>query len=420
MKKFVYLCGLILLSMNVMAQIDPYDQNWQTVVFDDFNQPNRQFDSTFQEPDSLWTAFSHWNYPSGVTLNVANNHQIYQWSNCTIDAPSSNLKLFAKCKSCTPISCDAHYYLPPAIFGRTYDCDERLKTLYYYSGMIESYPVYDSTLEVCFIGSESENDRTSWRGRFRYGYFEIKCKLPVHPGAFPSFWLWGGRGNPSYYETIDIFEYSWEFTDSGHPNNPAPLGSSRSYINKIDLEHLPYCLTYNNIPNNEEDLTGWHTFSCEWLPERVTFYRDGQVTAEEREHVPSHYLSLKANYAIDRYALINHIEENPPAWFGTDTLFIDYIKVKQLKWDCGTDEVITCQSELDTFDYGVKKSISITSANGNVKVRDTAKMTFRATDSFEIIGPFQTDLGGELTVIIQECPDSRTDNKQSPHKNNTP
>ena len=65
MKKFFYLCAMMLLSMDIMAQIDPYDRNWKVVVFDDFDQPNRQFDSTFQEPDSLWTAFSHWLHPSG-------------------------------------------------------------------------------------------------------------------------------------------------------------------------------------------------------------------------------------------------------------------------------------------------------------------------------------------------------------------
>lgn len=414
MKKFVYLCGMMLLSMNIMAQIDPYDKNWDTIVFDDFDQPNRQFDSTFQEPDSLWTAFSHWLYPSGVTKPGNINHQIYQWSNCTIDAPYSTLKLFAKYISSSPISCDAHYDLPPAIFGNTYYCDNSLTYLYYYSGVIESYPVYDSTLAISLIGGKEENDRTPWKGSFRYGYFEIKCKLPVHQGSWSGFWLWGAKNN--HYETIDIIEYSWEFTDASvHPNYTGMYGSPRYYLNRV---HNDNDISTRNIqmPEQEVDLSQWHIFACEWLPERVTFYRDGQVTAEVREHIPSHYLSLKTTYAIDKYALTGHIPSNPPEWIGTDTMFVDYIKVQQLNWDCDTDETIACQQDLDNFNYGVKKSISITSSIGNVEVRSTDKVTFRATDAFEITGLFQTDLGGELTVIMQECPNSRTDNLRTDNK----
>ena len=404
MKKFFYLCAMMLLSMDIMAQIDPYDRNWKVVVFDDFDQPNRQFDSTFQEPDSLWTAFSHWLHPSGVTKSAYNILQIYQWSQCHIDVPNSVLKLCAEYIRSNEISCDDQpdfYELPPPIFGKNYYCDGEKKYLYYKSGMIESYPVYDLLYALNLVDDNGDDDdRSPWRGRFRYGYFEIRCKLPVHQGAFPAFWLWGSKKNPEYYESIDIFEYSWAFTDQN-----SMLGSPRIYLNKIDIGQHEYCKVFPVIPNNEENLTEWHTFSCEWLPERVTFYRDGQVTAEEREHVPSHYLSLKANYAIDRYALQGHSTDSLPVWIESDTMYIDYIKVHQLKWDCETDEVIACQSELDGFDYGVKKIINITSSTGSVKLNSNDKVTFRATNSFQITGPFQTDMGSELTVIMQECPE---------------
>ena len=47
-------------------------------------------------------------------------------------------------------------------------------------------------------------------------------------------------------------------------------------------------------------------------------------------------------------------------------------------------------------------------------------VTFRATDYFEITGPFQVENGGELTVIMQECPDEATEVKQANYKNNKP
>ena len=101
-------------------------------------------------------------------------------------------------------------------------------------------------------------------------------------------------------------------------------------------------------------------------------------------------------------------------------MFVDYIKVYQLTWDCGTDEVISCQTDLNDFPYGVKKSINITSSIEDVKVVADSCVTFRATDYFEITGPFQVESGGELTVIMQECPDEATEVKQANHKNNKP
>ena len=83
----------------------------------------------------------------------------------------------------------------------------------------------------------------------------------------------------------------------------------------------------------------------------------------------------------------------------------DYINVYQLEWDCDRDELITCQTDLTSFDYKVKKSIAITSTNGDVSVGSSNKVTFRTSGFFEITGPFQVDSGGELTVIMQSCPE---------------
>ena len=38
MKRILYLCVMMTLSMNMMAQIDPYDRNWDTILMENFNQ----------------------------------------------------------------------------------------------------------------------------------------------------------------------------------------------------------------------------------------------------------------------------------------------------------------------------------------------------------------------------------------------
>jgi beta-glucanase (GH16 family) len=155
-----------------------------------------------------------------------------------------------------------------------------------------------------------------------------------------------------------------------------------------------------------DSLSHWHTYTCEWMPEYIKWYCDGNIVNEYHnpDSIPSHHLALKANYAIDHYALQQQDEDWRPVWRGSDNMVIDYINVYQLKWDCDMDETITCQQELDSFDYAVKRSIDISSSSGNVIVRNTDKVTFRVSDSFEITGPFQADSGGEMTVIVQQCP----------------
>ena len=114
---------------------------------------------------------------------------------------------------------------------------------------------------------------------------------------------------------------------------------------------------------------------------------------------------MKVNYGIDNYAMQGHNYNGIPLWQGCDNMIIDYINVYQLKWDCDTDEVIAQQSDLNGFSFAVKKSIAVTSTIEPIIVASNDKVTFRATDSFEITGPFQVNSGGEMTIIMQQCPE---------------
>ena len=167
--------------------------------------------------------------------------------------------------------------------------------------------------------------------------------------------------------------------------------------------------------NGQDSISGWHTYSCEWMPDHVYWYLDGNLVNSyfDRTHIPRHHLTLKTNYAIDGYAVEKIYDNNHvligynPVWRDSDTMTIGYIRVYQLKWDCNNDKVIVSQNDLDSFILNpyVKKSISIASNNGNISLESTDKVTFRVVDSFEITGAFQADSGCEFTVIMQECPE---------------
>lgn len=374
MKKIVYLCAMMLMSMNIMAQIDINDQNWSLVFGDDFSVPGRSWiEGTWLScPDGKWRATS-----SGSITHGVDEHQVYHHSNCHFDDTNQKMELVAEYDYYGDIP-NHNYTLPNGI--NNYPTGD----LYYFSGTMDCTQ------------------------KFRYGYFEIRCKLPVHQGAFPAFWLWNGHeGNGAFYEEIDIFEYSWWITTTTYNPSTPGFGSPRCFTcgfifndTANVLEGHDHAQTFPILPSTSPDLSEWHTFSCEWLPDHIIWYCDDNVCNSyfEADTIPHRKLTLKVNYAID-----NYYQHNGTPWPG-GIMTIDYVKVYQLNWDCSTDEVIAQQSDLDYFNYAVKKSITITSAIEPVNIESTNKVTFRATDSFEINGSFQVDSTGELTVIMQQCP----------------
>ena len=306
--------------------------------------------------------------------------------------------------------CNNNYPLPGWMHDAYPSCD----SLFYFSGEIDARK--DS-----IIGSDLG---------FRYGYFEIRCKFPKHQGAHPAFWLHGAdtTSPDAYYEEIDIFEYSWGLCDPLFywltPPNPNTTYAGDPWLYSTAICHNlhghgvchetdNYAVEYVRLPNGQEDISGWHTYSCEWMPDHVYWYLDGNLVNSyfDKTHIPRHSLILKTSYSIDNYAVIKITDNNnnligyEPTWLDSDTLTIDYIRVYQLEWDCDTDEVIACQNDLTGFDYKVKKSVAITSSIEEVEVGDDDKITFWVADSFEITGPFQADSGCEFTVIRQDCPE---------------
>lgn len=403
MRKTTYLCVMMLLSMNMMAQIDPYDRNWNRVFQDDFTETGRSWKNWLSYPDKKWMG-----YPGNDVISGRSWYHIYQYSNCLFSPSEGMMKLVAEFDFNDSIPCNC-YELPGWMHGNYPASD----SLFYFSGHINARrdSIHGDTLG------------------FQFGYFEIRCKMPKHMGAHPAFWLHGASPDSldPYYEEIDIFEYSWSL---GNPNatwlpapnpNPTYPGDPKVYSTAIaqnfhgqGLDHYTdgYGIVYPRIPAGQQDISGWHTYACEWMPDHVYWYLDGNLVNSyyDQTHIPRHHLILKANYGIDQSAVHKIFDGQvfigyEPDWKDTDTLTIDYIKVYQLEWDCDTDEVIASQNDLQQFPFAVKKSITIAPINEDVIVRDTDKVTLRATDCFEISGSFEVLQGGEFTVIMQKCPE---------------
>lgn len=345
------------------------DGNWISTPYfkDNFNYPNRQFDQNFYDPKDKWLAYAVC-LSSGVTKS--STHQIYQYNRCVFDDAAGVIKLNASWIQDTPIQCGS-YALPP-----NKNCDYNHQSLFYKSGMIETPP---------------------WR-KFKYGYFEIRCKFPYHPGSFPAFWLWGAETG-QYYEEIDIAEYAYNNEiGAGTPN----IYSTGFLYNKHGSSnpHVGFRQLIDEPSNN--NITQWHTYGCEWLPGRIIWYLDGEVVNDycDFDSIPGHPLTIKVNYAVDYAALTNGV----PAWKGTGTMTIDYVKVYKLKCDCLTDVNITNNTQLANFDQQVKHDITIGSSNGITALTST-NVNMRACNSITIAGPFEVPIGAQIGMMVHPCPE---------------
>jgi len=382
MKKITYLCVMMLLCMDMMAQIDTTDWNWRLVFEDDFSTPGRYWNTQYRDmPLMKWAAYS---VGSGVTHGT-HEHQVYQRSQCVFDMTDSTINLVSSYVGGPLVETQCE--LPGGSHFRTEDT-----TLFYFSGWLDSYDTYHDL------------------DKFQYGYFEIRCKLPVHRGAFPAFWLWG-NGTPSdnHYEEIDIFEYSWVVSKKCG----LPLGSTNCITTGIHFNpdttayyyQDRYARLYHTIPGL--NVSGWNVYGCEWSPGKVIWTLNGSIINEyyDANHIPYLPMRLKTNYAIDDYAYsnIDSITVNTiPLWQGTDQMKIDYIRVYQLTWDCDTDERIENQNDFDFFDYSVKKSIVVDPSSGGVNVNNPTQVNFKATESIELHGEFV--IPANSTFMIYDCP----------------
>ena len=391
MKKILYLCTMMLLSFNGIGQING-DFNWsQTPVFyDNFNTSGRIWDDQFiDQPIRKWHSYY---YGTGVTHGWA-EHQAFQRTQCHFDINSGTIKLASDYTSYTPMTCD-DFEIPNVIW---LDCDDQY--------------LIDNNLRLFYYSGAIETNRY-----FRYGYFEMRCKLPIHKGAFPAFWLFCGADSiDPHYEEIDIFEFSWYLYDK--PENPLhhTLHPTRMFTNGSLFANNANGIgnscgrRYIKVPSNTA-LDSWNTFGCEWSPNRIVYYLNGEAVNEyySTDSVPHRPMTLIANYALDEYSVI-HLNNGTgpsipcPEYF-PDTMYIDYIKVNQLKCDCDENVVLTDNQDVSNFDYGVKKTISFVPDNG-ISISSGRRMVFRATDGILINPGVEVQQGRELELIIHPCPD---------------
>lgn len=157
--------------------------------------------------------------------------------------------------------------------------------------------------------------RSGWAGfAQRYGRFECRAKS-LHPGdtagIWPAFWL---RTNEDGGEN-DVFE--WVGTPTGFDGD----GNAQSYtyasrfpitgVGSFSAFFEQTGQTSNSAGNAYHDSTwtlptadDWHTYACEWTPDRMSNYCDGVLMVEIKRGVQPRRNNGAVNGAIADGALI--------------------------------------------------------------------------------------------------------------------
>ncbi|MCE3226073.1 MAG: endo-beta,3-glucanase [Bacteroidetes bacterium] len=233
--------------------------------------------------------------------------------------------------------------------------------------------------------------------QYKYGYYEISAKLPVGRGLWPAFWELGigPAASPcNYYNEIDIAENGGGQSISGQE-----MGFNMHH--KAPPACTWWSLSGGTIPPGVVvgDITQEHKYAALWEPGKVTYFFDDNPirVVEDAVHVPSNPLSTIINFAVDPWTQPD-ASTNFPAYFK-----INYLNISQLKQDCSTNENI-CTFNKSTYNYAVKKSVTISGCSNTIKTSDEVK--FYATDYILLDSglELQADGTGTFLAYMTQCP----------------
>ncbi len=116
---------------------------------------------------------------------------------------------------------------------------------------------------VCPVTSASLQSRHAWR----YGYVEVRAKIPSFRGSWPAIWMMPQAsvyGNWPRSGEIDIMEHV------GYaPQNIHFAAHSQRYNHMRGVQR-------NHVEEAPEAVGSFHTYALRWTPERLTWIYDGR------------------------------------------------------------------------------------------------------------------------------------------------
>jgi beta-glucanase (GH16 family) len=167
------------------------------------------------------------------------------------------------------------------------------------------------------------------KGKWKYGRFEIRAKLPTTQGIWPAFWLLPTDitryGNWPSSGEIDIMELVGK--EPGRVNGTLHFGNPHQSI----TDHY-------DLPDGGDFSGDFHVFTLEWAPEKMTWFVDGKLfLTADRWSTSMEGFSFPAPFDVDFYLIMNvavggNFPGNPDASsIFPQRMFVDYVRIYQEK-----------------------------------------------------------------------------------------
>lgn len=345
---YLILSVLILVGVHCNAQLPQNDANWNsTPYFAD------EFDDIIKF-DTVWNYSPPWGSCHQETaLTTSTNNRF-------LSNGKLNLKIIKENKSCTNLTLP---YLKPYSAGAAYS--KRL---------------------------------------FKYGYFEVLCKLPVDTGSIynfkgigPNFWLFPVP-DTSYFGSvkkseIDIFEFL-----NGNYTYSCNIHFQKLITNTDTLNWDFGNNIINSVTKKKIDFSVEHKFGCQWSPNTIIFYIDDKqiATTDLRDYCSG---LIPMNIILDINLPTESIMPNSSTKFPY-TYPISYVRVYKLKMDCNTD-VTQSAFNYSTFDNKVKRNITVGGTQGLMPVNTI--ISLRAVQAVTLNDGFEVPIGSEFFASNNDC-----------------
>jgi hypothetical protein len=189
---------------------------------------------------------------------------------------------------------------------------------------VQPFSIADGVLRIRADGADPVKvSRFIWNYRYtsgcitseythvqKYGYFEMRAKLPLGRGFWPGFWLLARR--KAWPPEIDVFE--------GFGTRPTTI--HQGVIERIDGRRRGTGAWVRNI---FDVTTAFHCYGLEWTESKFRFFLDGTQSNEYDNHVIHEEMYILANLSLGSHDP-NYVPDPDESTPLPGFLEIDYIR----------------------------------------------------------------------------------------------
>ena len=159
------------------------------------------------------------------------------------------------------------------------------------------------------------------RMAFRYGYLEMRARVPFRHGAWPSFWMnvQPEMQKAEWMSEVDIFEVfssTNEVAANLHKWGPWKKDEKRKHFQLESVRGVKRTYIFADPSKLNDE---FHVYGFEWTPEKMSFYVDGAKFAtfpidEAHDYCPQEGLGMAGHHDFHNIHINNEIFTPGHGW----------------------------------------------------------------------------------------------------------